>query len=1127
MNLPTTKHPVKPSQALVKMQSYTRFRIATLAVLFLLLSYLPVHSQGEVLEKTIMVGEFERQYLLYVPDAYDGEEEWPLVLNFHGFNSGPEQQMAFSQMNSAADDAHFLVAYPAGLMVYNPLSDQQGPGWNVINGTLSDNDDIDFSRQVVAHIAADYQVDHYKIHATGFSMGANMAYEIACMAPDLIASVAAVGGIMDQTIIDRCERDKPISLLQIHGTDDPIVPFDGTEGGGAVFPPAPETAAFWAEQSDCEMEAESEDLPDNDTNDNSTVTLFEYQDCNDTEVLFYQVNGGGHSWPGGGEFPAFVGAVNRDFDASAEILAFFQRNPHPDLADGGPGELHEYSFMHDGIERNYLLYVPEDYDGQEDWPLVMVFHGFRIDGRFQMEVSQMNPVADREKFLIAYPEGLPVLYPLTGETGTGWIIPGAWEREEHQDDVGFVSKVIDDVNDEYNIDLARVHSTGWSNGSHFSFYLACELSDRIASAGGVGGHMTYGQLSSCNADRPVSTILIHGTDDILVPFEGIPDLYPPIPTTPEYWVSQNNCSTEPIVTELPDINTEDHSTITRYQYTSCDDETEMDFYVMNDGGHTWPMGGWPESERWGNVWPAFLGPVNQDINAAQVIWDFFERNPYPVPYVNQLTLVNAKTDKDIQLLEDGDVLDLSELPQAHLNIRADVSGVVRSVKFELDGEEVGIENVEPYAMFGDLDGDYLSQRFKPGQYTLGVIPYTAPNAEGEPGEPLEISLEVVRRNTLADVVKRTPEFSALLRSLRRSGLFSTFVGDGPYTVFAPKDEAFARLLDDLGVKQLNHIPIRELQKILKYHVVSDSELQSTDLSDGMVLNTLSGVELMITEESGKLLVNDVEILEPDITASNGVIHVVDEVLLPPDEQINIMDWLALRPEYSILLKATELSGLSSRIREGATLTLFAPDDIAFKKAFSVLKIQDINELPGFMIRKVLLYHLLQEEVYTAEIADEQQLFTTLGIPLFVNRSQEGIFVNNAFITEADQVATNGVIHSVSDIILPDLNALLFGLETFLDSEDGISSSTQREPGLQILATPNPGVSKVTVATQGMKGEELIVNVVDYSGSQTKKYEYSLGRKATESTIDLASLPRGMYIIHAQVGHLKKSLKVVR
>ncbi|MEK6481949.1 fasciclin domain-containing protein [Catalinimonas sp. 4WD22] len=946
----------------------------------------PIPS-GEVYKRNIILGNTMREYLLYVPAAYDGQEDWPLVLNFHGFNSGPEQQMAFSQMNLAADDAHFLVAYPAGLTVNNPLSDQQGPGWNVINATLSDNDDIDFSRKVVEHIAADYQVDHYKIHATGFSMGASMAYEIACLAPDLIASVAAVGGTMDQTIINRCERDKPISLLQIHGTDDPILPFDGIEVGGAVFPPAPETAAFWAEQSDCELEPESEDLPDNDTNDNSTVTLFVYQNCDDSEVLFYQVNGGGHSWPGGSEFPEFVGAVNRDFNASEEILAFFQRNPHPDLADGGPGELHEYSFMHDGIERNYLLYVPEDYDGQEDWPLVMVFHGFRIDGKFQMEVSQMNPVADKEKFLIAYPEGLPVLYPLTGEIGTGWIIPGAWEREEHQDDIGFASKVIDDVNDQYNIDLARVHATGWSNGSHFSFYLACELSDRVASAGGVGGHTTYALQSSCNAERPVSTILIHGTDDILVPYEGIPDLFPPIPTTPEYWVSQNNCSPEPTVTELPDINTEDNSTITRYQYTSCDDETEMDFYVMNDGGHTWPMGGWPDSERWGNVWPEFLGPVNQDINASQVIWDFFERNPFPAPSIHQLTLVNAKTEKDIQLLQDGNVLDLSELPRAHLNIRADVSGCVRSVKFELNGEEFSVENFEPYAMFGDQNGDYRSGKFKPGHYELKVTPYTASDARGDAGQALKINIQVVKSNTVADIVKRSSEYSILLEALKKSRLLTQLDSEGPYT-------------------------------------------------------------------------------------------------------------------------------------------LFAPDDIAFWKAFKVLGIKGVEQIPDYLLRKLLMYHLVNDQILTADISDGQELSSLLGLPLTLSRNQEYIFVNNAYITKADQEATNGVVHTISDLILPDVNALLFGLEALLEDREAAIASVNKQV-LEIIASPNPGAREVSIITQGMVGKKLTVTIVNYSGLQTKQLEYDLSRKMEETRLDFTDFSKGMYIIHAQVGHLQKDFKVMR
>ncbi|GEM_PF-208363 len=849
-----------------------------LSFLFLANSY---GQSGILHEYSFMHDGIERNYLLYVPADYDGLEEWPLVLNFHGFNLTPAQQVAFSQMNSAADDAHFLVAYPAGLIVNNPFLNQPGPGWNLINGTLSDNDDIDFSRQVVEYISADYQIDPYRIHAAGFSMGANMAYEMACLAPDLIASVAAVGAGMDQTIIDRCERDKPVALLQIHGTADPIVPFGGAEGEGFIFPPAPETAVFWANQNDCESEPESEDLPDNDTSDNSTVTRLEYQDCNDdTEVLFYQINNGGHTWPGGGDFPEFLGPVNRDLDANAEILDFFQRNPHPDLTDGGSGKLHKYSFMHDGIERSYWLYAPADYDGQEDWPLVMVFHGFQIDGRFQMKVSQMNPVADRENFLIAYPEGLPVLYPFTGESGPGWIIPGAFEREEHQDDVGFVSKVIDDVNDNYQIDLARVHSTGWSNGSLFSFYLACELSDRIASVGGAGGHMTYAQQSSCNATRPVSTILIHGTDDILVPYDGIPNLFPPAPSTPELWASRNNCSPEPIITELPDIDTNDNSTITRYRYTNCDGKTEMDFYVMNDGGHTWPMGGWPESEVWGNVWPAFLGPVNQDINASEVIWEFFANHPMPTLTIKKFTLVNARNNQDIIELKDGDVLDLSRLP-SQLNVRADVMGYPESVQFALNDDEIQPQNAAPYALFSDRDGDYKPGKFAEGNYTLSATPYTGKTATGIVGTPLSIGFEVVRRSTLAEIVRSSEEFSILATALRQVGYLSTVSSTGPFTVFAPNNAAFEVLLTSLNLQDVRQIPIPMLRDVIRYHIVVGQELLAADLSDGQKVKTRQYSDVMISIMDGTVKVNDATVIAPDVLASNGVAHVIDRVLLPP------------------------------------------------------------------------------------------------------------------------------------------------------------------------------------------------------------------------------------------------------
>jgi poly(3-hydroxybutyrate) depolymerase len=288
------------------------------------------------------------------------------------------------------------------------------------------------------------------------------------------------------------------------------------------------------------------------------------------------------------------------------------------------GTVYERSFMQDDSLRSYLLYVPDGYTGQEDWPLVINYHGLLTTPDFMIELTEMNAVADTGHFLIAYPQGLKV--ELAGfPTGFGWNLPGI-SSPDNNDDVAFTNALIDHIDADFAVDLSRVHATGWSNGSLFSFYLACELSDRIASVAGVAAPMSDSMLATCTYDRPVSSMLIAGTSDPIVPYSGLPGLTSFVPNTPSFWASQFNCSHDSVVTELPDLTTADSSTVTRFEYVNCDSVAEIVFYRVNNGGHTWPGGGTPTAA-------APLGHVNRDISASSEIWNFFKRNPHPNPPV--------------------------------------------------------------------------------------------------------------------------------------------------------------------------------------------------------------------------------------------------------------------------------------------------------------------------------------------------------------------------------------------------------------------------------------------------------------------------------------------------------------
>jgi|GEM_PF-224400 len=563
-----------------------------------------------------------RAYYVYLPPGYTGAEPAPVVVGLHGYTSYATQFAWQSQLNAIADTAGFIVVYPQGLLIDNareggPLP-PRAPGWNVPDGPFnSGTDDVDFINSVVENVANQFNVDLSRVYATGISNGGFMTSALACALPERFAAVAMGAGVIP------CERNRPIPTFIIHGTDDLLVPYTGAPD--LSLPPVPEIVTVYAEQNGCTATPDSTDLPDIDPNDGTTITKFTYSGCQeDAEVVLYRVNNGGHVWEGTGPVPPLfqpiLGAfVNQDIHAGSEIWNFFNRHQHPDPA--GVAQLLEKTITVDGLEREYLLYVPAAYDGSEAWPLVFNLHGAGSNAGEQAFLSVMQPVADTAHFLIAYPDGL-----LNLEGTTGWNV---FSSPELQDDVKFISELIDDIASGYQVDLARVYTSGLSNGAGMSLTLGDKLSDRIAAVAAVAHPARlpgFDDFPILDPGRPLPILSIHGTADLVVPFEGgqsaIPFIEVTFPDSREsiqYWVDYNNCGGEPEITEFPDINTADNSTVTLERYANCDAGTEIAFYVIDNGGHTWP-GGAP-------VPPGLeiLGNVNRDISASSEIWNFFNR----------------------------------------------------------------------------------------------------------------------------------------------------------------------------------------------------------------------------------------------------------------------------------------------------------------------------------------------------------------------------------------------------------------------------------------------------------------------------------------------------------------------
>ena len=264
------------------------------------------------------------------------------------------------------------------------------------------------------------------------------------------------------------------------------------------------------------------------------------------------------------------------------------------------------SIMHDGIQRDYILYIPAIYDGNQDVPLVLNFHGFGSNANEQMFYGDFRDIADTEGFILVHPQG-------TSLNGSQyWNVGSPGSSGIPVDDVGFIEALIDELANSYTINLDRVYATGMSNVGFMSFLLACQLSEKIAAIASVTGSMTFDTYDNCNAQHPTPILQIHGTSDNIVPYNGNTGSLS-IDDVISYWVNYNNCDTNPTITTFPDLDPSDGSIVEHIVYTDGDNASTTELMKVIGGGHTWP----------GSVF--ILPGINQDINASMEIWQFFSR----------------------------------------------------------------------------------------------------------------------------------------------------------------------------------------------------------------------------------------------------------------------------------------------------------------------------------------------------------------------------------------------------------------------------------------------------------------------------------------------------------------------
>ncbi len=254
-----------------------------------------------------------RSYQLYVPASYTAGTPVPLVLNLHGYGSNNTQQMAYGNFKPIADTANFLILAPQGLA--DPVAGSAH--WNANWGTGVD--DIGFINALLDTISNNYSVNQDRIYSTGMSNGGFMSLTLAGQLDNKIAAVASVTGTMSVLQIPANTVTRPVPVMQIHGTNDPTVAYNGD----ANFLSVDSVINYWVGHNNCNPTPVFTALQDINTNDGCTAELYEYLGGdNGSEVVHYKIIDGEHTWPGA----IFnIGVTNQDFDASTVIWEFFSK----------------------------------------------------------------------------------------------------------------------------------------------------------------------------------------------------------------------------------------------------------------------------------------------------------------------------------------------------------------------------------------------------------------------------------------------------------------------------------------------------------------------------------------------------------------------------------------------------------------------------------------------------------------------------------------------------------------------------------------------------------------------------------------------------------------------------------
>jgi transforming growth factor-beta-induced protein len=290
----------------------------------------------------------------------------------------------------------------------------------------------------------------------------------------------------------------------------------------------------------------------------------------------------------------------------------------------------------------------------------------------------------------------------------------------------------------------------------------------------------------------------------------------------------------------------------------------------------------------------------------------------------------------------------------------------------------------------------------------------APTSEPEAmPEPTAVPTEEPEMpKTIVDIAVEDGRFTTLVAAVQAAGLDEALSGEGPFTVFAPTDEAFAALPEGTVEALLADIPA--LTDILLYHVV-EGKVMAADVAELSNAPTLQGQYVDISVEDGKVMIDGAQVILTDIETSNGVIHVIDAVLLP--ESRDIVDIAVEDGRFTTLVAAVQAAGLVDALKGEGPLTVFAPTDDAFAALPEGTVEALLADIPT--LTNILLYHVVDGKVMAADVVELSNALTLNGQYLDIAVEDGKVMIDNAQVIITDIEASNGVIHVIDAVILPE------------------------------------------------------------------------------------------------------------